>query len=137
MPITQGYLLAEEDSEVRIRQLGKKHFLTSKNGNGLQRVLDALLDDAFQRPSAIGRVITVGRQLVLGDFGGARFGGDLGQAFFQEGGGGGGPPSRPSAPRPPGCSRPWTLYPPMRSTDCGVRPTCPMTGISAARSARM
>ena len=37
MPITQGYLLADGDSEVRVRQLGKKHFLTSKNGNGLQR----------------------------------------------------------------------------------------------------
>ena len=35
--ILQGYLSSEEDSEVRVRQLGRKYLLTSKNGSGLQR----------------------------------------------------------------------------------------------------
>jgi adenylate cyclase len=37
IPILQGYLSSNEEKEVRIRQLGKKHFLTSKNGSGLRR----------------------------------------------------------------------------------------------------
>jgi adenylate cyclase len=36
-PILQGYISIEDNSEVRVRQLGKNHFLTSKNGSGLQR----------------------------------------------------------------------------------------------------
>ena len=36
--------------------------------------------------------------------------------------------SRWPAPWP--CLRPWTLWPPMRCTDCGVRPMWPITGMS-------
>ena len=32
-------------------------------------------------------------------------------------------------------SRPWTLKPPNLRYDCGVNPTCPITGMSAARIA--
>lgn len=35
--IIQGYLMAENDAEVRVRRFGKKYFLTSKNGNGVER----------------------------------------------------------------------------------------------------
>jgi len=37
MPILQGYLAHDEHMEVRIRQYGKKHFLTVKEGFGLMR----------------------------------------------------------------------------------------------------
>ena len=45
-------------------------------------------------------------------------------------------PARPRRiSRAAAASRPWTLKPPNFRYDCGVRPTCPMTGMSAARIA--
>ena len=36
-PIIQGYLMVGTDAEVRVRCMGKKYFLTSKNGKGIKR----------------------------------------------------------------------------------------------------
>ncbi len=36
-PIMQGYLMVESDREIRVRRIGKKHFLASKNGSGVAR----------------------------------------------------------------------------------------------------
>jgi adenylate cyclase len=67
-PILQGYLAYDEHMEVRIRQYGKKHFLTVKEGFGLMRreTEVAISPKQFQAlwPSTEGRRLEKVRSLV-------------------------------------------------------------------------
>lgn len=67
-PILQGYLAHDEHMEVRIRQYGKKHFITVKEGFGLMRreTEVKILPEQFRAlwPSTEGRRVEKVRSLV-------------------------------------------------------------------------